>query len=157
MAAFTSLVSVVVPTRDRPALLKRAVAAVLGQDYPDNFGVVVFDQSPPRLPEGFTVPPGRSLRAVGNQRTPGLAGARNTGITMARRELVAHCDDDDEWLAGKLSAQVSDLASTPGSSVVTAGIITVSGHRERTRVIPYRLIAHDMLLRSRIIEAGGGR
>jgi glycosyltransferase involved in cell wall biosynthesis len=154
MAAFAPLVSVVVPTRDRPALLKRAVAAVLGQDYPGKIEcVVVFDQSPPQLPEGLTVSPGRSLRAVGNQRTPGLAGARNTGITVARGQLVAHCDDDDEWLPGKLSAQVSDLASTPGSSVVTAGIITVSGRHERTRVLPHRLIAHDMLLRSRIMEA----
>jgi glycosyltransferase involved in cell wall biosynthesis len=95
MAAFTPLVSVVVPIRDRPALLKRAVAAVLGQNYSGNFEcVVVFDHSPPRLPEGFTVPPGRSLRVVSNQRTPGLAGARNTGITVARGEFVAQCEDD---------------------------------------------------------------
>jgi hypothetical protein len=32
--------------------------------------------------EGLTGPPGRSLRAVGNHRTPGLAGVGNTGITV---------------------------------------------------------------------------
>jgi glycosyltransferase involved in cell wall biosynthesis len=154
VAAFPPLVSVVVPTRDRPALLKRAVAAVLGQDYPGEIEcVVVFDQSPPTLPEGLAVAPGRSLRAVGNRRTPGLAGARNTGITVARGQLIAYCDDDDEWLSGKLSAQVSDLASTPGASVATSGIITVSDHHERPRVVPQRLITHDMLLRSRTMEA----
>ena len=147
------LVSVVVPTRDRPALLKRAVAAVLGQDYPGEIEcIVVFDQSPPEPPEGLTVAPGRSLRAVDNQRTPGLAGARNTGITAARGQLVAYCDDDDEWLSGKLSAQVSDLASEPGASVATCGITTVSGRRERTRVLSQRSVMHGMLLRSRIME-----
>ena len=147
------LVSVVVPTRDRPALLRRAVAAVLGQDYPGEIEcIVVFDQSPPELPDGLTVGPGRSLRAVGNQRTPGLAGARNTGITAARGQLIAHCDDDDEWLPDKLSAQISDLASEPDAAVATCGIVTVSGQRERTRVLPQRFVTHAMLLRSRIME-----
>src|SRR3954454_19667711 len=91
------MVSVVVPTRDRAALLKRAIAAVLGQDYPGEIEcMVVFDQSPPELPEDLPIPPRRSLVAVTNRRTPGLAGARNTGLVVARGQLVAHCDDDDE-------------------------------------------------------------
>jgi len=152
--AFPPLVSVVVPTRDRPAQLERAVAAVLGQDYPGEIEcVVVFDQSPPELPEGLTIVRGRSLRAVRNRRTPGLAGARNTGITAARGQLIAYCDDDDEWLPGKLSAQVGDLAGESGASVATCGIIAVSGHRERARVLAQRLVTRDMLLRSRVMEA----
>jgi glycosyltransferase involved in cell wall biosynthesis len=97
MTAFPPLVSVVVPTRDRPALLKRAVAAVLGQDYPGEIDcVVVFDQSPAHLPAGLTVPPGRSLRAVGNQRTPGLAGARNTG-SCPRKSATWRAHRDHRW------------------------------------------------------------
>jgi glycosyltransferase involved in cell wall biosynthesis len=148
------MVSVVIPTRDRVALLKRAIAAVLGQDYLGEIEcVVVFDRSPPELPEDLAIPPRRWLRAISNRRTPGLAGARNTGIVVARGQLVAHCDDDDEWLPAKLSTQISDLATAPECSVATSGIITVTSRRSRVRVIRQRLITHDMLLRSRIMEA----
>ena len=61
MAAEQPLVSVVVPTRDRPELLRRAVAAILGQTYEGPVEcVVVFDQSDPDLawPD---LPPGRTL------------------------------------------------------------------------------------------------
>ncbi|HEV3496541.1 MAG TPA: glycosyltransferase family A protein, partial [Actinomycetes bacterium] len=82
-------VSVVVPTRDRPELLRRAVAAILGQTYPGPVQcVVVFDQSDPDLP---WADPGarRRLKLVRNQRTAGLAGARNSGVLHADGELVA--------------------------------------------------------------------
>ena len=69
------LVSVVVPTRDRPELLRRAVTAILGQTYRGPIEcVVVFDQSDPDLPWP-ELPPGRRLVLVRNQRTSGLAGA----------------------------------------------------------------------------------
>ena len=92
VAAFPTLVSVVVPTRDRPAPLERAVAAVLGQDYPGEIEcVVVFDQLPLHRPEGLTGPPRRSLRAVGNHRKPRAWPAPGTrGSPSARGQLVAH-------------------------------------------------------------------
>ncbi|HET9006452.1 MAG TPA: glycosyltransferase, partial [Actinomycetes bacterium] len=44
-------VSVVVPTRDRPEQLRRAVTAILGQRYQGPVEcLVVFDQSDPDLP-----------------------------------------------------------------------------------------------------------
>ena len=42
------LVSVVIATRDRPEMVREAIAAALGQDYPGPLEVVVvFDQSEP--------------------------------------------------------------------------------------------------------------
>jgi glycosyltransferase involved in cell wall biosynthesis len=37
------------------------------------------------------------LMVLVNCRTPGLAGARNTGILALDTDLVAFCDDDDTW------------------------------------------------------------
>jgi GT2 family glycosyltransferase len=145
-------VSVVVPTRDRPELLRRAVTAILGQAYPGPVEcVVVFDQSDPDLPWGDPGP-GRRLRLVGNQRTPGLAGTRNTGVMHATGELVAFCDDDDEWLPGKLDRQVAALAGRPEAAVATTGIVVRHGDRSVTRLAPTPQVTHGQLLRSRMTE-----
>jgi GT2 family glycosyltransferase len=143
---------VVVPTRDRPELLRRAVAAILGQSYQGTVEcVVVFDQSEPSLPWGDPGP-SRRLVLVRNQRTPGLAGARNTGALHATGALVAFCDDDDEWLPGKLERQVAELAARPDAAVATTGIVVRYGERSTTRLAPTAQVTHGQLLRSRLTE-----
>jgi glycosyltransferase involved in cell wall biosynthesis len=111
-------VTVVIATRDRPALLREALDAVVAQDYAGDIEcVVVHDQSAPdRSVECDTkvAQPGhglvrRVIRVVENPRTPGLAGARNTGVDEASGELIAFCDDDDVWLPEKLGLQVAEL------------------------------------------------
>jgi glycosyltransferase involved in cell wall biosynthesis len=152
VAADHPKVSVVVPTRDRPLPLRRAVAAILGQTYKGPVEcVVVFDQSEPEL-SWTGLPPGRELRLVRNERTPGLAGARNSGILAATGELVAFCDDDDEWLPEKLARQVARLLATPGSAVSTTGILVRYQDRTTTRLAPTILVTHRQLLRSRLTE-----
>jgi glycosyltransferase involved in cell wall biosynthesis len=147
------MVSVVVPTRDRPQMLARALASILQQDYVGAMEcIVVFDQSAPALPPDLAVPPGRVLRAVRNTRKPGLPGARNSGILASTGELIAFCDDDDEWLPTKLTEQVPDLVGWTPYSVATTGIITVMQGRPRERVLGLREVPHEMFLRSRVME-----
>jgi glycosyltransferase involved in cell wall biosynthesis len=110
-------VSVIVPTRDRPQLLERAVRSILAQSYPGPLEcIVVFDRSEP-APVAADVRPGRQLRLVTNSRSPGLAGARNSGIVAGASDLVAFCDDDDAWLPDKLSLQIELLQSTAAEFV----------------------------------------
>ena len=95
----------------------------------------MFDQSDPDLP--WAEPPaGRRLVLIRNQRTPGLAGARNSGILAATGELVAFCDDDDEWLPEKLARQVARLLATPSAAVATTGILVRYQDRTTTRLAP---------------------
>jgi glycosyltransferase involved in cell wall biosynthesis len=152
VAAEHPKVSVVVPTRDRPDLLRRAVKSILGQTYKGPVEcLVVFDQSDPDLPWP-NLPPGRTLVVCRNDRTPGLAGARNSGILAATGELVAFCDDDDEWLPEKLARQVARLLATPGAAVSTTGILVRYQDRTTTRLAPTILVSHRQLLRSRLTE-----
>ncbi len=151
-------VAVVIATRDRPELLRRAVAAVLDQRYPGSIEVLaVFDQSEPEpdLEQTGTGPAGggRRVRVLANTRVPGLAGARNTGILAAEADLVAFCDDDDLWLPGKLDAQVAVLDAHPEVEVVTAGVLVDAKGRVSTRVLDHDRITHRDLLRSRVSEA----
>jgi glycosyltransferase involved in cell wall biosynthesis len=145
-------VTAIVATRDRLNLLRRAVASILAQRYDGAIEcVVIFDRSEP-VDMGIETRPGRTVRTMRNARAPGLAGARNTGILEATGELVAFCDDDDEWLPGKLDAQVAALGSSPGTAFVASGIEIVSDGRAVARVPPADRVTFDDLLRSRVQE-----
>jgi glycosyltransferase involved in cell wall biosynthesis len=145
-------VSVIIATRDRPELLAAAMAAVLGQDYAGAIEcVLVFDQSEPDRTLARTGTD-RSVVVVGNDRSPGLAGARNTGVLASSGDLLAFCDDDDEWLPAKLRLQVDRLRET-GSDVVVSGIHVEYGDKTITRVPRQGDVTHAELLRRRVMEA----
>jgi glycosyltransferase involved in cell wall biosynthesis len=147
-AAACPPVSVIVATRDRPALLARAIRAIMAQSYPGELEcVVVFDQSPP-VPVPVDVPAGRSLRTVTNARTPGLAGARNTGIAVTDGSLIAFCDDDDAWDASKLALQADQL-SRSGAVLAGCGLRIHHGDEVVVRVPP-RVVGLAQLVRDRV-------
>ena len=143
-------ITVVIPTHDRPELVRRAVRSVLDQDYDGPVDVlVVFDRAAPD-PTMEQELPGRSVRVLANQRTPGLAGSRNTGILAATTSLVAFCDDDDVWLPGKLKAQVAALEAAPGAEFVTTAM-TVDFRGERSvRRAGRDSVDHVAFIRSRM-------
>ena len=144
-------VSVVMATRDRPQLLRRAVSSVLSQDYDGQIEIVlVYDGTEIDELADLRLPTGRTLRAVANDRTPGLAGARNTGILAATGSLIALCDDDDEWKPSKLSRQIP-LFEDPEVVLAATGIEIMSSGGSHVRVPPTRVYLAD-LLRSRITE-----
>ncbi len=145
-------VSVVVPTRQRPELLRRALTSILGQRYEGDIEVlVVFDQEEPLDPQ-IEVEPGRSIKLLRNERRAGLAGARNSGILAATGDLVAQCDDDDEWLPDKLRLQVQALSGAPSAEVVVTGVSIMYDDRIIDRVPATDVVVLDQLLRSRTQE-----
>ncbi len=114
-------VSVVIATRDRLELLRKAVSAVMSQTYQGQVEcVVVFDGTEPDSSIERELED-RIVRVITNGRTAGLAGARNAGALASSGELIAFCDDDDAWYPDKLEAQVDVLTRT-GHDVVVAGI-----------------------------------
>lgn len=152
MARGTS-VSVVVPTHDRPRLVHDAIESVVAQDHDGPLEVlVVFDNAEPH-PITVAPRPGRDVRILRNDaRTPGLAGARNTGILAASGDFVAFCDDDDRWMPGKLRAQLDAVESFGRDAVVGTGICVVSDDRRTVRRGPTAPLTMDDLLRDRVME-----
>ena len=145
-------VTVVVPTRDRPELLRRTLRAIVEQDYPGRITtIVVFDndQPDPTLTHGEG---DRPVRVVTNTLTPGLAGARNTGVLGADTELVAFCDDDDTWMPEKLRAQVEIMREEPDTDMVCCGIQVVYDRVESERILERTSVTFSDLLRSRLTE-----
>jgi glycosyltransferase involved in cell wall biosynthesis len=145
-------VSVVIPTRERPDPLRQAVRAVLDQRYAGLIEcIIVFDQSEVNLPD-VEIPHGRTLTGIVNTRTPGLAGARNTGAVAATGALLASCDDDDEWMPHKLDRQVELLLRDSDAIAVGAGILLRSSGRTISRIPTADRIDLRDLLRSRRME-----
>lgn len=122
-------VGVVIPAGHRPGLLPRALASVLHQDYQGPVRVaVVYDLARDPVRGRIRPDPGiarggdRPVTVLANTRTPGLAGARNTGVLALATDLVAFCDETAEWEPGKLTAQVTALTATPAVELVTCGV-----------------------------------
>jgi glycosyltransferase involved in cell wall biosynthesis len=142
-------VAAVIPTRNRPELLRRAVDGVLGQDYPAALTVViVVDQR-----DASTVVPDFAdprVSVIDNSRSPGLAGARNTGILAVDTDLVAFCDDDDVWAPGKLTAQVAALESEPAAVMSTTAIEVHFDGARTVRLAGSSPVTHAQLLPSRM-------
>lgn len=147
-------VTSILATRDRPQLLARAVRSILAQDYHGAIEViVVFDQSEPQPLDIGEIPPNRSVTVVTNDRTPGLMGARNSGIIGTHGEYIAFCDDDDEWEPNKISAQIEAWNNAPGAVVCATGMaIYTTGTDEPVVRIPAGLVTQTDLIRTRVAE-----
>jgi glycosyltransferase involved in cell wall biosynthesis len=104
------LVSVVIPTYERPSYLPGAIETVLGQTY-DPVEIVVVDDGSKTdaaadIVEEYADRPTRvSLHT--HEENRGLSAARNTGIDTARGAYVAFLDDDDRWHETKLERQLA--------------------------------------------------
>jgi glycosyltransferase involved in cell wall biosynthesis len=145
-------VTVIVPSRGRPQLRARAVRSILSQRYRGSIECLVVFDGGDRLLPSVAVGPGRELNSIDNTRGAGLpAAARNSGALAARSELLAFCDDDDEWLADKLRHQVTALIRNEDVSAVSCGIEIAYRDRVVTRVANGR-VTFDDLLRSRVAE-----
>ncbi len=126
-------VGVVITTRERPNLVRRALRSVLAQDYAGPMRVVVVvDRA---TPDWTLARSGaRPVLVMENWHRAGLAGARNTGIlAVGDCEWVALCDDGDTWAPGKLSAQVGAVLAAPGGAFATCAAQIEYGGRQRPR------------------------
>jgi glycosyltransferase involved in cell wall biosynthesis len=154
---YTPDVDVIIATRDRPALLRSSIRAIFASDYPGAIRViVVYDHSEPDAgladESDLGLREGRSVLVTQNSRTPGLAGARNTGLLTSDAELVAFCDDDDAWLPSKLSRQVAALTASPGIELMCCGIEVEYDGEIHQRILQQPQITITDLLRDRITE-----
>ncbi len=144
--------TVVVATRNRPEFLREAVDAIGSQRGVNGIEIiVVHDQSDPDETVAAAAPDA-CVRVVSNTREVGLAGARNTGILLAKGEFVAFCDDDDVWMAGKAARQISVLRARPEVNLVTTGIIVEYDGEQHSRSLATESITMADMIRDRHTE-----
>lgn len=146
------LVSTVVATRNRPEMLRTAISAITESDYAGPIEtIVVFDQSEP----DNTIADDdahRRVRVIRNTRTPGLAGARNSGALAGSGRWLALCDDDDEWFPTKLRRQIDRLRDHPDARLATCGISVHFDGEDFVRIPVEERLTFDAFLDDRMTE-----
>lgn len=128
----TPLVTCVIPTRDRPSLLRRALDSVLNQTY-DNIEVIVV-ASPPHEPirrvlEEYETENQRLKPFYISDEPDAKVGAnvaRNVGIREASGEYIAFLDDDDVWKPAKIQKQIPYLKYLDSFSIVSCSLTWVA-------------------------------
>jgi glycosyltransferase involved in cell wall biosynthesis len=153
------LVSIVLPTYQRPHLLDRAIATVQNQTFLDWELLVVDDNGVgtewQRRTEDLVRKAMQDARVhyLVHEFNRGACAARNTGTGSARGRYVAYLDDDDAWYPFKLERQVAKLESVDAAVALVYGSLRRVDETGRTRVQRADGTAHlwrNLLLRNGI-------
>jgi len=116
------LVSCIMPTADRRAFVRRAVAQFLAQDYV-NSELLIVDDGTDRVRD--LMPEDARVRYLPLERRLVLGAKRNLACEQARGDLIAHWDDDDWSATWRLRYQVEQLVAC---GVDAAGLNRVLFH-----------------------------
>jgi glycosyltransferase involved in cell wall biosynthesis len=112
------LVSVIIPTYNRAAMVTRAICSVLAQTYAQLECIVVDDASTDETPDAIRAIADPRLVYLRHAENRNASAARNTGIARARGAFLAFLDNDDEWLPTKIEKQIALLESSPTVGMV---------------------------------------
>lgn len=149
------VVSVVIPTHHRPALLAKTVASVLAQTVRDLEVIVVIDGADPAARAVLLERSDERIRPVVHHEAQGVSAARNAGLARACGRWVAFCDDDDLWAPSKLERQLGELCA-PAEWCVTSEVRLFDGGRLGPIVHPPDGRSLPAALRrANVVPAGG--
>jgi len=110
------LVSVIIPTFNRSAMVVEAVESVLAQTCAELEIIVVDDGSTDDTRERL-LSYGQRLVLVVNEENQGVSAARNRGIRQSQGEFVALLDSDDLWQPEKIQRQLDFFFTYPQAMI----------------------------------------
>ena len=169
-------VSVLVPTKNRPSVISRALESVRGQWNVSTETIVVDDGSSPaeavalrEVCGGF---PG--VRTIRLERSAGPSAARNAALAEATGRYVCALDDDNEFLSDKLESQLGAIDRLPDGVAVTGvemvvegtegerklprlrGVVRLDRERDPFAKLPARVFVHTYLMETELLRRVGG-
>src|SRR5216684_9137356 len=135
------LVSVIIPTRNRAALLARALDSVfsqygLGEQF-DLEVIVVDDGSTDST--ATVVGEYAQVRCLHFSTSREVAAARNAGIEASRGAFICFLDDDDVWLPGRLKLQIPVFNHHPEAGAVYSQVFDT--HTGKAYPAPSRAVS----------------
>ncbi|NBC25933.1 MAG: glycosyltransferase [Bacteroidetes bacterium] len=125
------LVSIVIPTYNRPEHLERALESALRQTY-ENLEIIVVDDGSELNLKLFekTYP---SVRFLKNKTNRGPCYSRNRGLKASNGEYINFLDDDDELYPNKIKLQVEKFLESddPNLGMVTCHLLDRRSGKEK--------------------------
>jgi glycosyltransferase involved in cell wall biosynthesis len=128
------LVSVIIPTRNRAALLRHAIESVLavGQAHRERFELDVMVIDDGSTDETAEVVAAYPVRFLHTEEAHGASAGRNVGLAAARGDYIAFLDDDDLWLPSNVVSQLDLFAAHP-----EYGLVFGQAQRTEADLTPY--------------------
>jgi glycosyltransferase involved in cell wall biosynthesis len=150
-------VTVIIPTKNRPHDLARAVRSVLKQQGVVVQVIAVDDGGDPGILDTVSELQDRRVMTLRNERSLGVAAARNRGIRLATTEWVAFVDDDDIWAPTKLREQLRAVGSTAGAGWSSTACVHIDPRYEVVgwERAPEPKTVASALLRKQVVPGGG--
>ena len=127
-------VSVIMPSYNSAEFILNSINSILAQTYQD-FEIIIID-------DGSKDNTRKIIESLNNpkivyiyQDNAGPGAARNTGLAVAKGELIAFLDADDSWKPQKLEIQVKKFIENSKLGLVYSALDVLSedGHFEYTR------------------------
>lgn len=166
-------VSVIIPTYKNRGGLIDSIESALSQNYDGLIEVIVVDDNDPRstfrkhteeLMEQYKDNP--KVKYIRHEVNKNGAAARNTGIRASKGDLIAFLDDDDLFLAGKLSKQVKYLEchkdksavychARRGNTIASTAILEGDGSRD-ILLLQSNFFTPSLMFRREALEAING-
>ena len=136
------LVSVIVPTYNRPDMLKDTIQSILDQTYQE-FEIIVVNDAGEDVSSVLQNFNSSKITYLSHEINKGLAAARNTGIRNAKGLYIALLDDDDCFYKDHLETALKEVRSglkVVYTDAVRAEYARVGEHYElRRKLVPYSI------------------
>lgn len=111
------MVSIIIPTYNRAALIQNSIQSILNQTYNDFELIIVDDCSSDNTKDVVSQIKDERIKYIRLPENHGACYARNTGIEKSKGDIIAFHDSDDIWHLDKLEKQIECLKSTDADVV----------------------------------------
>ena len=118
-----NLVSVVIPTYNREACIKKAILSVLNQTYRNLEVIVVDDCSSDNTVEIVNTLNDYRVSCIVNENNRGACYSRNRGVEAAKGTIIAFEDSDDIWLPNKLEKNIEVMEKNNADVVFSSYVL----------------------------------
>ncbi|NLV28532.1 MAG: glycosyltransferase family 2 protein [Methanomicrobiales archaeon] len=115
-------ISIVIPLYNKEKYISRTISSVLSQSY-SNFECIIVDSSSDRSTEIVKEFTDSRIRHLIQENRTYLPIARNIGVKVAKNNLIAFIDADDEWAPDHLESMVNLYSQFPNAGVFATSYV----------------------------------
>ncbi|MGH8807272.1 MAG: glycosyltransferase family 2 protein [Noviherbaspirillum sp.] len=167
-AAATIVVSIVVPTRNRPQLLSRCLGSLVSQRFDAaHFEIIIVDDGPDNATRdvvagwtAHTAACGPRITYIPSMGPHGPAAARNHGWRAARGAIVAFTDDDTiartDWLRNGVHAFGDEVHAVSGRVVMPLSATPTAHELQAKTIESAEFVTANCFCRKKVLEDLGG-